>query len=305
MGVDKLRDVIKEHAPTAIQARQLSDYSGKIIAIDVLIDFIPFIKNLGPTPTPEELRNKLTSHLKKLYDLTIMLLKSHIKPVYVFDGEPPQLKKGREDQISEHTMTYAREAKEMLQLMGIPYVEAESEAEAQCSDMVRCQKVYCAATIDMDALPFKTERVFRNLTFPNRGLEEINYPEVLRCLEFNEDEFVDMCILLGCSYCGKIPNIGAVKAYDFIKTYRSIENLIANIGETNYEVPQNWNYIEARKLYKNPKIKNSETFDLIWQDPNETGLINFLCVERQFNEALIRKGLLDIAQFLRVMRVAQ
>ena len=39
--------------------------------------------------------------------------------------------------------------------MGIPFVEAESEAEAQCAQMAQAGLVHAVATEDMDALTFK------------------------------------------------------------------------------------------------------------------------------------------------------
>lgn len=107
-----------------------------------------------------------TSHLMGMFYRTIRLVENGIKPVYVFDGKPPQMKSGelkkrkerREeaekslakateegdqtgiDKFSKRlvkvTKEHAEEAKELLTLMGIPYVEAPCEAEAQCAAMV-------------------------------------------------------------------------------------------------------------------------------------------------------------------------
>ena len=38
--------------------------------------------------------------------------------------------------------------------MGIPYIDAPSEAEAQCAELVKGNKVYAAVTEDSDALAF-------------------------------------------------------------------------------------------------------------------------------------------------------
>ena len=46
------------------------------------------------------------------------------------------------------------DAKKMLKYMGIPIVQAPSEAEAQCAELVRLGFAHATASEDMDALPF-------------------------------------------------------------------------------------------------------------------------------------------------------
>ena len=50
--------------------------------------------------------------------------------------------------------------------MGVPVVEAPSEAEAQCAEMAKGGLVYAVATEDMDALTFAAPRLLRNLMAP-------------------------------------------------------------------------------------------------------------------------------------------
>ena len=42
----------------------------------------------------------------------------------------------------------------LLSLMGVPYIDAPGEAEAQCAHMVKNGAFYAAATEDSDALVF-------------------------------------------------------------------------------------------------------------------------------------------------------
>lgn len=46
------------------------------------------------------------------------------------------------------------DAKKMLELLGIPVIQAPGEAEAQCSALVKSGYAYATATEDMDALTF-------------------------------------------------------------------------------------------------------------------------------------------------------
>lgn len=264
-----------------------------------------------------------TSHLMGTFYRSIRLLENGIKPVYVFDGKPPELKSGELAKRAEKrdeaqkaldkateagdtaemdkfnrrlvkvTKDHCNEAKELLKLMGIPYVEAPCEAEAQCAALVKSGKVYATATEDMDALTFGSSILLRHLTFSEARkmpIQEYYHEKVLKGLELNEDEFVDLCILLGCDYCDSIKGIGPKKAIELIVKHRSIEKILENIDKKKFIVPEDWNYEQARRLFKEPDVANPDEIDLKWTDPDEEGLIKFLCGDRQFNEQRVRSG---------------
>lgn len=122
-------------------------------------------------------------------------MENGIKPVFVFDGKPPELKSGElekrterrqetEKQLNEAvekgdteaiqkfnrrlvkvTKQQNDEAKRLLKLMGVPIVESPGEAEAQCAELVKSGKVFATATEDMDALTFGSKVLVRHLTF--------------------------------------------------------------------------------------------------------------------------------------------
>lgn len=254
---------------------------------------------------------------------TIRLIENGIKPVYVFDGKPPQMKSGelakraerREDaqkaldkateagdvedmnkynrRLVKVTQDHVRESKELLKLMGVPYIEAPCEAEAQCAAMVKAGKVYATATEDMDALTFGTNILLRHLTTSEARklpVQEYTYEKVIEGLELSRDEFIDLCILLGCDYCDSIKGVGPKKAIEYINKYKKIEDILENIDTTKYTIPEDWNYQQARELFINPDVADPETVELKWTDPDEEGLVAYMCGERQFNEDRIRSG---------------
>lgn len=258
-----------------------------------------------------------------LFYRTIRLLENGIKPIYVFDGKPPTLKSGelakraerREDaqkaldkateagdtaemdkfnrRLVRVTKHHNEEAKSLLKLMGVPYIDSPCEAEAQCAAMVKAGKVYATATEDMDALTFGTNTLLRHLTSSEARklpVQEFNYEKILKGLEFTSDQFIDLCILLGCDYCESIRGIGPKRAMELITQYKSIENILENIDKKKYIVPTDWNYQQARELFLQPDVTNPDEVDLKWSDPNEEGLVEFLCGHRQFSEERIRNG---------------
>lgn len=154
-----------------------------------------------------------TSHLLGMFYRTLRMVDNGIKPLYVFDGAPPKLKSGElakrfarkheateaveeaketgtaEDveKFSRRTVRVTREhndeCKKLLKLMGIPYIEAPTEAEAQCAVLARAGKVYAAASEDMDTLCFDSPILLRHLTYAEQRKEPIQEIHLDRVLE--------------------------------------------------------------------------------------------------------------------------
>lgn len=61
------------------------------------------------------------------------------------------------------TAEHNEDCKKLLRLMGVPVIDAPSEAEAQCAAMAKAGVVYGAATEDMDCLTFGCPRLIRHL----------------------------------------------------------------------------------------------------------------------------------------------
>jgi flap endonuclease-1 len=104
--------------------------------------------------------------------------------------------------------------------MGLPVIEAPSEAEAFCAYLTRQRKAYATVSEDMDSLTFGSPILIRGISSSkgSKGPElvQIDLPKVLAQLKLTQEEFVDLCILCGCDYTNTIGGIGPVKAYRFI-----------------------------------------------------------------------------------------
>jgi flap endonuclease-1 len=220
---------------------------------------------------------EVTSHIQGMFNRTIKLMTSGIRPVYVFDGKPPNLKGGElakrlarrakaeadlaEAKIAESaedvdrfsrrlvkvTRQHNEDCKELLRLMGVPVINAPCEAEAQCAELAKKHKVYGTATEDMDALTFKSPKLIRKLTFSQsnakekQAILEIDYEMVLKGLDLTYDQFVDLCILCGCDYCSTIKGIGPKTALKLIKQYKTLESVVAVLKkDKKYSIPVDW-----------------------------------------------------------------
>ncbi|KOC65019.1 Flap endonuclease 1 [Habropoda laboriosa] len=324
MGILGLAKLIADISPGAIKERELKHYFGRKVAVDAsmcLYQFLIAVRSEGAQLTTVD--GETTSHLMGIFYRTIRLVEQGIKPVYVFDGKPPNLKSGElakraekrdeaqkllqaaeeagnaEDmdkfsrRLVKVTKVHAEEAKQLLQLMGIPYIDAPCEAEAQCAALVKAGKVFATATEDMDALTFGCNILLRRLTFSEARkmpVQEFHFDKVLEGLELNHKEFIDLCIMLGCDYTNSIKGVGPKRAVDLIKTHRSLEKIIENLDIKKFSVPEDWNYQQARLLFEEPEVMDPENIELKWSEPDEDGLVKFLCGDKQFNEERVRNG---------------
>ena len=121
-------------------------------------------------------------------------------------------------------------------------------------------------------------------------VQEINYEKMMQMLDLNHDEFVDLCILMGCDYVPSIKGIGPKKAIELIRKHKNIEAILKAIDTKKYVPPENWLYREARNLFKYPEVHvNIEPPK--WTSPNVEECVKFLGEEKGFNEDRIRGGL--------------
>ncbi|EFC48453.1 predicted protein [Naegleria gruberi] len=324
MGIKGLSQLILDEAKDSVKEDQLKNYFGRKVAIDAsmaMYQFLIALKNTGMDLTDKD--GEVTNHLQGLLARTTKMLEYGIKPCYVFDGKPPQLKSGELEKRKERqkeameqfalaqeegdeekmvmwnkrttrmTKEQSNDGKKLLRLMGVPVVEAPGEAEAQCAELCKGGLVYATATEDMDALTYATPVLARHLTFSEarkQPIQEFTFKQVIEGLGVTVDQFIDICILCGCDYTDSIKGIGPKKALAMIKKYGNIENLLKNIEGKHYQAPSEFPYEEVRNIFKNPDVTpSSELVDTMkWTEPDEEGLIEFLVKEKQFDEERVR-----------------
>lgn len=184
-----------------------------------IYSFLIAVRSGGEMLTNED--GETTSHLMGMFYRTLRIVDNGIKPVYVFDGAPPKLKSGElakrfqrkaeategleeaketgtaEDveKFSRRTVRVTREhnaeCQRLLKLMGVPYIIAPTEAEAQCAVLARAGKVYAAASEDMDTLCFDSPVLLRHLTFSEQRkepIQEIFLDKVLTGLDMDRKQ---------------------------------------------------------------------------------------------------------------------
>jgi flap endonuclease-1 len=249
-------------------------------------------------------------------------MENGIRPCWVFDGKPPEAKKkllsdrkkkkevadenkelakdqGDMDKMLKYagqsvriTSQMTQDAKDLIRLLGLPMIEAPSEAEAQCAVLAKSGKAYAVATEDLDCLTFGCPIQLRDFTNKDEPVIEIKLEKVLEGLNVTMDQFIDICILCGCDYTESIDGIGPIKAHKLIVEHKTIKGVLEYIKEYNLNPkknkkytydPLNFDYEAASKLFINPDITNPESLELKWNVPDYEGLKKFLCESKGFN----------------------
>jgi len=299
----------------------LESFASKIVAIDAynaIYQFLSIIR--GPDGLPlTDFSGKITSHISGLFYRNVNFLSIGIKPVYVFDGKPPSLKSAeieKRKQIKkdatikyeialsegkyEDARKYAQQtsvlrdemvedSKRLLELFGIPYIQAPSEGEATAAHLTITGKANVSASQDFDSLLFGARKLVRNFTnsgkrkLPNRNTtievepEIIDLNKTLSELGVTREQLVDIGILIGTDYNPDgFERIGPKTALKVIKEYGKLEN-VPQIQEKLDEI----DYKQLREMFLNPKIAN--VGEITFGDINYSGITNYLTKERNFS----------------------
>jgi len=174
MGTDLRPIIVKKEI-------SLEQLKWKRLAVDgnnMLYQFLSVVRLPDGSPLRDS-RGDITSHLAGLaFRITRLIAEYRILPVFAFDGKPPVLKANEIAKRDEMRKKYALEwrealerrdyakafskavmtakltkhmvddAKTLLHLLGIPYIQAPSEAEAQCAYMAMKGDVWAANSRD-------------------------------------------------------------------------------------------------------------------------------------------------------------
>jgi len=309
---------------------KLVDLSGKSIAIDAynaLYQFLAIIRQPDGTPLKDS-SGRVTSHLSGLLYRTSNLVEMGIKPIYVFDGVPPALKEteikrrmkvkkealvkyeravkeGRIEEARVYAQATSRlkdymaeDSKRLLDLMGIPWVQAPSEGEAQAAHLAKREDAYYCASQDYDSLLFGAPRFVRNVTISGRRKlprkkvyievvpEVVELEQVLKECGITYEQLIDVGILIGTDFNPEgIKGLGPKTALKLVKEHGSLKNVLPHIKNVEFPVePQ-----RIREIFLHPKV--TDNYKIEWKEPDAEDVINFICRERDFSENRVRKTL--------------
>ena len=321
MGVD-ISDLVEGRAIS------LSELAGKVVAIDAfnsLYQFLSIIRQPDGTPLRDR-DGEVTSHLSGLFYRCINFLEAGVRPVFVYDGKPPELKKetieersaARQDaevqwkealaegdvrrawskatRSSRLTGMMIQDSRTLLEYLGIPWVQAPSEGEAQASHMVLTGQAHAAASQDFDALLFGCPRLLRNLAisgkrrlpklnkFVNVDPEEVLLDKVLATIGVSRNQLVDMGIMIGTDFNKGIKGIGPKKSLALVKQYGSIEEITKAGKITPID-----NFETLRGIFLEPDVK--DVTKPAWGEVQRPAILGFMCDKHSFSVDRINSAL--------------
>ncbi|MEB3774366.1 MAG: flap endonuclease-1 [Desulfurococcales archaeon] len=322
MGVN-LRDLIPDSIRVETDVKGLKGNTIALDAYNTLYQFLAAIRQPDGTPLMDRM-GRVTSHLSGLFYRTINLAEEGVRPVYVFDGEPPRFKakeleerarrreqaeaklaEARTAGLVEEARKYAQqairlssgmveEAKKLLEAMGIPWVQAPGEGEAQAAYMARRGDAWAAGSQDYDSLLFGSTRLVRNLAItgrrklPGKDLyvevkpEVIELSALLKNLGITREQLIAIGIILGTDYNEGAKGIGPKRALNIVKSIGDPLKAIKAAGVREPWIDEVYNY------FLNPPVTSDYT--ITFNPPNEREINRILVEEHDFNPDRVAKA---------------
>ena len=307
MGV-KFKDIV---SPEEIS---LKDLEGRTVAIDAyntIYQFLSGIRQRDGSPLMDQNGN-VTSHLSGILYRTASIVDKGIKPIYVFDGDSSEHKAKTLEQrkaIKEEAMEKWEEAKaagnieearkfairtsrmspyilesskKLLDYMGIPYVQAKGEGEAQGAYMVEQGDAWAVASQDYDCLLFGAPRIIRNLTLSG-GLSNLEYLELQKVLEdidLTREQLIDVALMVGTDFNEGIHGIGAKTGLKLIRN-NTLEDILVQKGITEVNVEPD----ELRDIFLNHEVNTD--YEIKFKSAKKDQLVEFMCEEHGFSESRV------------------
>lgn len=303
---------------------------GKVIAIDAyntIYQFLSAIRQRDGSLLTDSSGNPV-SHLTGLFSRTSKMRDANIKPVFIFDGKPPEMKKatlekrkeGKEaafrnyelakdegnledmkkfaQATSRITSQILEESKKLLDIMGIPCVQAESEAEAQAAFMTSRGDADLVGSQDYDIFLFGAEDVVRNLgstgkrkipgkkAYIEKTPEHISLKGSLEELHITREQLIDIAICTGTDFNEGIHRVGAKTALKLIRKHKDISTVMR---EENKDIRSCVPVEEIIEFFLNPPVTTD--YSLRWNKPKSNALFDFLVDKRDFSEKQVLKNI--------------
>ena len=296
----------------------------KILVVDsmnLLYQFLTTIRSADGSVLMDNNGN-VTSHIIGLFSRTTKLMAEGLKLAFVFDGKAPDIKQKTKDLRKEAkieagikfkqaeedgdlekmkmyssrtavlTKKMVDDAKEILEALGLPIIQAPSEGEAQAAYIVSKGDAYAAISQDYDNLIFNCPRLIRNLSIEGKRKKAGKYgyvkikPEmillkdVLNNLELNIDQLIILAILVGTDYNpGGVKGIGPKKGLNLVKKHNDFAEIFKEINWQESFPELDWQII-----YETIKhIPVTDDYNLTWKSVNETKLKELLVIKHSFD----------------------
>ncbi|MBR9690493.1 flap endonuclease-1 [Candidatus Woesearchaeota archaeon] len=307
----------------------IQQLSGKILAVDsynLLYQFLSTIRQRDGAPLKDS-KGNITSHLTGLFFRTTKLMQQGLKMVFVFDGEVPKLKEAERERrkelkieaqkeyekaaakedieemkkyasrTSRLTPEMVEQAKKLIDILGLPIVQAPSEGEAQAAHMAKKGEVYAVVSQDTDSLLFGAPKVVKNLTISGKRKShgklayETTQPEIitlsqnLNHLGVDQTQLIALGMLVGTDYnIGGIRGIGPKKGIELVKKYK--DDLDALFEEVEWGKYFDYPWQDIYYLIK--KMKITDEYSIKFKNIKPEKIEEFLVKKHDFSKERVK-----------------
>ncbi len=313
------------------------DLKGKRLVIDAfnnLYQYLSSIRQYDGTPLKDS-KGNITSHLSGLFFRTSRLMSLGLRLAFCFDGKPPELKKKEQERrhaIKEESIKKYKEAeaaqdieemrkyasrtskltsemidesKKLISALGLPIVQAPSEAEAQAAHMAKKGDFYAVISQDTDSLLFGAPKILKNLTLSqkkkragssaySRVLPElIRLDSTLNSLGIDNDQLIALAMLVGTDFnIGGIKGIGPKKGIKLVIEHgKDFDSLFREAGwKEHFDFP--WK--EVFDIIKH--MPTTDKYELEWENVKKDEVISLLVSKHEFSKDRVLSSLDRIAK---------
>lgn len=252
MGVKGLSKFIKENVPNAIQTRSLYELNGSVVAVDTNYYIYKYTISTD-------------DYIKKFASQYLHLLSFGIKPLYVFDGKPPNEKQKVIDKRKkinikkniEVNNSKIKTLKNYFKQNNIPYLECLAEADFICSQLSRHDVIRGCISDDMDFLTLGCKYLYREYYQYSDKIVEYSLEEILK--DITQEQLIDISIFLGCDYCDRV--------YDYVNRCHNIN--VYNLFKEHFTLDNVWKYLYDNNMFIYVDSEKAELVKSQWPKARE------------------------------------
>lgn len=218
-----------------------------------VFDGTPPTEKTDTITTRKEKKNEYKDQLNELNEK-----KKNLTDVNELNTIDEQIKK-LSKKIIYVTKDNISQLKYMLNILNIPYIHENIEADLISSKLSSLGYVDMVISEDMDHLTNGTTNLIRDFNVNNNVAKCYNLSKIHSSLGLIHDKFIALCILFGCDYVKRIKGLGTISSFNIIKGIDdiNIENIIKKIQTSKkLVVPNNYSdeFKSALKIFKNYEL---------------------------------------------------
>lgn len=170
--------------------------------------------------------------------------------------------------------------KELFDLLQIPYIHLNYEADLICALLVKNKIVDACLSDDMDLLAFGCNIILRDYDLYKNTVSVISLDSICKKMEISQENLTYLMIFSGCDYSYRLNNVNLSYIHSLFKTRKTVTEIIDLIGDKTY------NYKEAYQLFTQSVDINLNELHFYKLIDKKYRNINRKCMKRYFESKI-------------------